>query len=30
MNNERVKRDNGLGELGLKRVEMIADWHCLL
>ena len=30
MNNERVKIDNGLGELGLKRVETIADGHCLL
>ena len=30
MNNERVKIDNGLGEVGLKRVETIADGHCLL
>ena len=30
MNNERVKIDNGLGELGPKRVETIADGHCFL
>ena len=30
MINERVKKHNGLGELGLKRVETIADGHCLL
>ena len=30
MINERVKKDNGLGELVLKRVETIADGHCLL
>ena len=29
MNNERMKIDNGLGELRLKRVETIADGHSL-
>ena len=24
-----MKIDNGLGELGLKRIEAIADGHCL-
>ena len=30
INNERMKIDNGLGELGLKRIETIANKHCLL
>ena len=28
--NERIKIDNGPRELGLKRIETIADGHCLI